>query len=77
MTGRWGRLRLPDPPDYIWTQFRHLPDWLRVSADQEATEELLANLGDFEPLMRLVVQLWKGGLAGEPAGGPKNQTLAV
>jgi hypothetical protein len=51
--------RLPDPPDYIWTEFRNLPKWLRVSANKEATEELLASLDAFEPLMRLVAQVWR------------------
>lgn len=51
--------RLPDPPDYIWTPFRNLPNWMRVSAEQDATDELLASTTEFKPLMRLVAEIWK------------------
>jgi hypothetical protein len=53
--------RLPDPPEYIWAQRKNLPKWLRVSANKEATELLIASLDDLKPLMRLVVELWKSG----------------
>lgn len=51
--------RLPAPPDYIWTPFRDLPMWMRVSADEAATTLLLDHLAEFTPLLDLTFRLWR------------------
>lgn len=52
--------QLPPPPTFIWCEIDGLPDWFRVSSNAESTTALLDHLNEFEPLMRLVMEKWRG-----------------
>lgn len=57
--GRKIEWRLPDPPEYIWSEIRNTPPWFRVSANAEATNHLLDNLDGFSLVMSLVMEKWR------------------
>jgi hypothetical protein len=59
-TNRWLR---PDPPKFIWSNLAGLPEWVKYEADKAATETLLGELADFEPVMKLAGRYFSGAVA--------------